>query len=112
MSVKRSSTGTGRNNLLPGLVNPDSFIMMVVTAADTEESITIPAGARECVFSCETTFYADISDITQTVNPIVQSEDGTSPHLNPTGFNSLTAGDKLYFKSAAIAYIGIQFYGE
>ena len=108
MAVASVKTGTGKNNVSPALVDPDSDGNVIVLAANAVKSIVVPTDADQCIFSCESSFWADTATIS-TVSPIAEVTDGTGPHLNPAGFANI-AEDTVYLRSKLAATVMVQFY--
>ena len=84
---------------------PDS-VNGVVLAADTAESITVPADAKFGIFSATADFYASY---TGTAVVITDTTDGTGHELNPVA-RSLGAGDTISVISGEACNITVSFY--
>lgn len=82
-------TGTGKNNVPPGLLNPSAYVQVASLTADTEASVTLPSDVDYVIFSAEDDFFAttDADVLNASVAPLAAVTDGSGPFLNPTGFH-------------------------
>lgn len=78
-----------------------------VLAANTAESVTVPAGASFALFAGTADFYVRTGGTAAV--PAADISDGTAPVLNPTA-RAVTAGDTLSLVSASSCIVTISWH--
>lgn len=80
-----------------------------VLAANTAETVTVPAAAAFAFFSCTEDFYAKRNGTAAV--PSADVADGTAAELNPTA-RAVTPGDTISVISESAAILTVSWYGS
>ena len=109
MAVNALTMSVNNSGYVTYLRQAPTYINARVLAATTNESVTIPTGATQVVFSANGDFYVNPNSGTAAV-PSDDVTDGSGSELNPVGYSGLVAGSTFGIIAPAATNVTMAFY--